>query len=148
MENIIVDLDGTIADISHRLHYIQDEVKQWDAFFKACTQDTPRENVVELLRILQEAYSGWPLDITVHIWTGRSDAVLKETVQWLKNHNIPYDWIKMRSDGDYRPDHELKQDWLDSAPFTPDLVLEDRTRVVDMWRSNGIECWQVNSGDF
>jgi len=32
----IFDIDGTLADVSHRLHYITGETKDWDAFFAAC----------------------------------------------------------------------------------------------------------------
>ena len=39
---IIVDIDGTIADCSHRLHYIKGEKKDWNSFFKAAGKDKPK----------------------------------------------------------------------------------------------------------
>ena len=33
MKAFIFDIDGTLADASHRLHHIQNGNKDWDAFF-------------------------------------------------------------------------------------------------------------------
>ena len=30
--DIIVDIDGTIADVRHRLHHVKDGKKDWNAF--------------------------------------------------------------------------------------------------------------------
>ena len=38
---IIVDLDGTVADLSHRLHHINGKHRNWDAFFAGVDKDTP-----------------------------------------------------------------------------------------------------------
>jgi len=60
--------------------------------------------------------------------------------------------LKMRQEFDYTPDQELKRKWLyelsqeDRARLV--AVLGDRQRVVDMWRSEGVTCFQVAPGDF
>lgn len=30
---VIVDIDGTVADLSHRIHFIEGEKKDWDSFY-------------------------------------------------------------------------------------------------------------------
>ena len=51
------------------------------------------------------------------------------------------------------PDDELKQHWLDTL-FPDDkkngilCVFDDRQKVVDMWRRNGVTCFQVDDGNF
>ena len=50
----IFDIDGTLADCSHRLHYISGEHKDWDAFYKECVNDKPIMGVIEVLWSLQE----------------------------------------------------------------------------------------------
>ena len=50
----IFDIDGTLADCSHRLHYISGENKDWDTFYKECVNDKPIMDVVEILWSLQE----------------------------------------------------------------------------------------------
>ena len=57
----------------------------------------------------------------------------------------------MRAEGDYRADDVVKGELLDrilADGYHPELVFDDRTRVVNMWRARGIMCAQVAEGDF
>ena len=59
--------------------------------------------------------------------------------------------IYLRSDSDYRPDTEVKAQMLDKMKaegWNPELVFDDRTSVVDMWREKGLRAVQVAPGDF
>ena len=49
MNCYIVDIDGTIADTEHRIHYITDGHKNWDAWHANARKDRPIEEVVDLL---------------------------------------------------------------------------------------------------
>jgi len=60
-------------------------------------------------------------------------------------------FLFLRGDDDYRSDEVFKKDVLDGLidnDIKPDLVFDDRNSVVDMWRRNGIPCFQVADGDF
>lgn len=142
---IIADLDGTIALIEHRRHFVEGKSKQWRRFFKACPDDSPNQPVIDLLKTMDAA------GYTIKIFSGRSDAVRNETVAWLKAHEVPYASLLMRKDGDFTPDEELKCHWLHSKPNLKNqihFVLDDRQKVVDMWRNQGLTCLQVAPGDF
>ena len=142
---VIFDLDGTLADISHRLHFIQQEKKDWDSFFNACLLDKPIIQTVDVARALYEA------GFVIEIWSGRSDRVRRETEEWLKRNNVRFHLMRMRSETDRRSDVVLKESWLHSITpkvMWPTLVFEDRSRVVEMWRKNGIRCFQVETGDY
>lgn len=56
----------------------------------------------------------------------------------------------MRADGDCRGDDVVKAEMLAEIQKTHDvfLVLDDRDRVVNFWRSTGLVCWQVSPGNF
>lgn len=145
---ILVDLDGTIALIEHRLHHVrkktQDEHVDWDAFFAACKDDSPNLPIIKIVRRLSD-------DMRIHIVSGRSDAVRAETIQWLKKNNVPFDNLIMRKAGDYTADDVLKERWLNDATIDADRVLcvfDDCQRVVDMWRRHGLTCLQVAHGEF
>ena len=50
-------------------------------------------------------------------------------------------------------DDKLKQIWLDDLFPKKDkdkivCIFDDRSKVVDMWRDNGLTCMQVAPGDF
>lgn len=137
---IVFDLDGTLCDITHRLHLIDGKgVKHWPSFYKSCVNDAPIQKMHELFREL-----AWHNHI--EIWSGRSDIALGETVDWLSRFNLSSAKLRLREDGDHRDDVDVKEAWL--ADARPDIVFEDRQRVVDMWRRHGIMCCQVAPGAF
>lgn len=138
----IFDLDGTLADISHRLHYIQGETKDWPTFFSQCDEDAPIWPVINTLKRLAEKSDIW-------IFTGRSDEVRSKTITWLTHYGIRFDKLLMRKAGDHRLDHVLKEEWLkENNTHLLIGVFEDRQSVVDMWRANGVFCFQVAEGKF
>ena len=148
---VISDLDGTIALIDHRRHWVEygkhlelsyDE--RWRRFFAECVNDLPNLPVILALKAL--ASSGYRIDIV----SARSDEVRKETEEWLKKHGVIYDTLRMRSFGDHTPDHELKEIWLLTEYNLDDIlvVFDDRDSVVRLWRSKGLTCFQVAEGNF
>lgn len=141
---VIFDLDGTLALIEHRRHFVEGPVKDWPAFFAACVDDEPNLPVIAMLQTLR--FAGY----RIAIWSGRSDEVQAQTLAWLETHiglrNIT---LRMRPAGDHQPDEKLKASWLAKVDKESILaVFEDRDRMVKMWRDNGIACFQVAPGDF
>lgn len=135
----VFDLDGTLADCSHRLHHL--ERKDWRAFFAACGED----GLIEHMRAVFWALAA--NDNRVEIWSGRSDECRAETEAWLDRHDIVPSALLMRTAGDHRPDDEVKREFLRGGGV-PDMIFDDRKRVVDMWRAEGIPCAQVADGEF
>lgn len=139
---VIFDLDGTLALTEHRAHFLEREKKDWRAFYAACDKDAPCHPVIRTLQAL------FATGADVEIWSGRSKEVWGKTLRWLEENGLGHIPVKMREEGDHRPDTVLKQEWLDACDVKPRLVFEDRASVVAMWRSNGIVCAQVAPGDF
>ncbi len=137
---VVFDLDGTLADITHRLHYIQEGNKDWDGFFRACIYDEPVKHAIRTLEALVSRGH------YVEIWSGRSKSVEDETRTWLAANGInPNRLVHMRPIGDHTRDVELKRSWLHKAAARPSLIFDDRQSVVDMWRQEGIPCFQVTA---
>jgi len=136
---VVFDLDGTIADITHRVHHVRGGNKNWDAFFAGCVDDTPNWPVVQSLKAHLAAGH------RVEIWSARSDVVRRETKEWLAAEAgiNPALLTHMRAAGDNTADVALKRYWLSQSADRPDLIYDDRQRVVDMWREEGIPCFQV-----
>ncbi|WP_174524826.1 hypothetical protein [Burkholderia glumae] len=156
----IFDLDGTLALIDHRRHFVEGRNKDWRAFFAACIDDAPNVPVIKTLQQLRASGA------EIWIWSGRSDEVRTETVKWLCENGCfggtcrtlpawPFgapERFRMRSAGDQRSDVELKSQWL-SEVEPPEYqrltaVFDDRDSVVAMWRAAGISCFQVAPGGF
>lgn len=147
--DIIVDIDGTLADCTHRLRHIQSEPKDWNAFFEACGDDAPIHTVINMVRGLARVSPN-----RVVFCTGRPERTRHKTVAWLSDW---LDWdraaidIYMRPDETHAPDNVVKRKILEKIRadgFNPVLAIEDRQQVVDMWRSEGLVCAQVAVGDF
>ena len=138
---VVFDLDGTLADDSERLAHLQEVPKNWKRYFERCAEDLP------VWPMIHAASAFWRAGWQVEIWTGRNDSCLDDTVQWLADHDVKYDDLRMRPAHDHRANHELKGEWLDQYPYPPELIFEDLPDMVAYWRSRGICCCQVADRD-
>ena len=144
---VIFDLDGTLALIDKRRDVsTKDNGKMdWSIFFDPdmVNLDDPNTPVITMANLLSSQYRIW-------ILSGRSDVTQQATIDWLAKHNVTYDHLVMRPQNLlYMPDNDLKQSWLDTIGIdNVAMVFDDRQQVVDMWRDNGLTCFQVAQGDF
>ena len=151
---IIFDLDGTLAIIEKRRIKAGSPTgdtptpskMNWDVFFDAdnIKLDEPNIPVIKMAQ-------------TFHT-----------TKQWLNDHDVPFDLLVMRPDkfkdeswpiasGNpatkamrFMPDEILKKEMLDTFVDKEDVLMtvDDRQKVVDMWRAEGLTCFQVAPGNF
>lgn len=154
MRTYIVDIDGTLANLSHRLHFIQKEPKKWDAFFDACDGDSPIQDVIDVIRAvgLWNHYGETATESACVVYlTGRPERVRFQTCDWLRKHHLPLGEIVMRKDGDHRPDTIAKKELLDrliSEGHQIAGVFEDRPSVVRTWRELGLTVFQMTHEEF
>jgi hypothetical protein len=163
---VLFDLDGTLADIDvRRSKSTKSNGKlDWDVFFDAnnIKLDKPNPPVIKMAQMFND--NGF----RVVIFSGRNDRSFDATVSWLKTNDVPHDLLVMRpdkfkdkswpiADGNpatpdmrFMPDDILKKKMLDTFVDINDvfLVVDDRNKVVDMWRSLGLSVFQVAPGDF
>jgi hypothetical protein len=141
----LFDIDGTIADCSHRLRYISDTPKDWRSFFAACRNDAPIPHIIDLALKLRATTA-------IVFVSGRSDECRVATEEWLLGNGLGYVGnLYMRKAGDHRDDDKVKAELLEQIladGFQPIMAFDDRDRVVKMWRDRGIPCAQVAAGDF
>jgi hypothetical protein len=144
--DIIVDIDGTLANGSHRQHLLNQIPKDWKTYQTLAHLDTVHQPIVDLVRNLYEY-----CEATIILCTGRGEQERKLTVAWLHANKIPFHYLYMRAEKDYRADDVIKLELLDKMieeGLNPSLVLDDRARVVAAWRRRGLTCLQVAEGDF
>ncbi len=139
---VIVDIDGTLADVQHRLHFIKGPGKRnWKQFFSRMSQDSPVEIVVRWVNNLAPEY----MAILI---TGRPEDYRADTEAWLKQHGVRYSKLLMRRAGDHRPDTIVKKELLDHVGRDRvAFVIDDRPPVCDMYRECGVRVFQVSSGE-
>jgi hypothetical protein len=142
-EIIIFDIDGTLADISERVHHIRRKPKNWNAFNEGMAKDKAIRSMVRLCNIL---YSS---GLYIVLCSGRNEKNRSETIAWLKAQGVNYHELLLRKDEDFRTDSIVKREILGTLDKSRILfVVEDRSRVVEMWRSEGLVCLQCAPGEF
>jgi phosphoglycolate phosphatase-like HAD superfamily hydrolase len=101
----VFDLDGTLADVRHRLHHLDRRPRDWESFFAAAPQDPPLPRGVAMAR---ESAA----ECEVRYLTGRPERCRRDTLDWLAAHGLPEGRVHMRRDGDRRPARRTKLDIL------------------------------------
>ena len=129
----VVDLDGVLADVRHRLHHLDSRPKDWDAFFAAAADDPvlPQGRAVVDRLVAQGQEVVW--------LTGRPERCRDDTEQWLRVNGLPEGRLHMRGDGDRRPARMTKLSVVRrlAADRTVSVVVDDDDMVVEALRQAG-----------
>ena len=150
---VIFDIDGTLADITHRVHLAQ--AKKFNEFFDAMVDDVPNGPIVALLNGILNTGS---LDTYLQViyCTGRPEkyrSVTQSFIDDIQRYSRDCPLLMRPNKQRSVPDYEIKQGMLDGIlnHVSKENILyavDDRQQVVDMWRSNGITCLQCAVGNF
>jgi len=132
----LVDIDGTLAHIpvGGRSPYDGSRVHE----------DILDRAVARLVNTLGDTNH-------ILVMTGRDEEYRTVTEKWLLDNNVRYDELHMRPLGDRRKDHVVKLELFNEHVrnrYAAQGVIDDRDRVVQMWRDNGIKCFQAQPGNF
>ncbi|MFE0703748.1 AAA family ATPase [Streptomyces sp. NPDC058872] len=133
---VMCDIDGTLALRVDRGPYD----------FGRCDRDLLNDSVRDALRAFRSAERD-----RIVLLSGRSEDHRALTEEWLARHEVPYDELWMRASGDGRGDDLVKAELFDAHVrhrYAVRVSLDDRDRVVALWRRMGLPTWQVNYGAF
>jgi len=141
-ECIIVDIDGTLA-------HIADGRSPYDA---SRAMNDSLDDAVSVITAMMYNHG-----YKVIILTGRHEEHRQVTEEWLEANGVAYDELYTRMEYDVdeagkRLDDSIVKERLYrdhvAARFNVKFVLDDRNRVVNMWRRIGLKCLQVAPGNF
>lgn len=133
---VVVDIDGTLALRNDRDPF------DWDRVLS----DKPNLAVITCVRALRDQ------GCEIVFVSGREEFLRELTLTWLDKHVGIEGRLLMRQTGDFRSDDTVKAEFIENGTIDPQkilLVLDDRDRVVRMWREQfGLVCFQVANGSF
>ena len=144
---VVFDIDGTLANCEHRLAFVRSKPKNWPAFDAGIPNDSVIAPVAAAFHALRDAGH----DIVFA--SGRNERSRAATVAWLDANGF---WdvathLYMRPADDFRGDDIVKREILATIVShfgrKPDMVFDDRPRVVRMWRDEGIFVFNVYQGE-
>jgi hypothetical protein len=139
---VLVDVDGVLADGSHRQHLLNGEKKRWQDFFRAISDDQPLLATVTLVDLISD-------DTLITLLTARPESIHDDTVAWLREYEIRWDLLIMRGHRDHGPSTEMKRlavEELRYAGFDPVLAIDDDQRNITMYEEENIPALYLHSG--
>jgi hypothetical protein len=137
----VFDIDGVVADVRHRLHFLATRPARWGDFFAAAGEDGPLEPGIA--RVRQASSAGHDI-----VWlTGRPEWLREVTRSWLAVHRLPNQHLIMRPNGDFRPARILKVEVLrrlDAGAGHIAEFVDDDPDVVASARAAGFPVTQAD----
>jgi phosphoglycolate phosphatase-like HAD superfamily hydrolase len=146
---VIFDIDGTLALNDKRC----DLATKFNGKFNFgifhepsnIKLDEPNYPVIKMIQLFKKD------GFNILIFSGRPDSLKEVTIEWLLKYEVPFDKLIMRDvPRHFMHDDILKKQMLDDHVDIDDVfcVVDDRQKVVDMWREIGLTCFQVAPGNF
>jgi phosphoglycolate phosphatase-like HAD superfamily hydrolase len=142
----VFDIDGVLADVRHRLHFLDARPRDWDAFFAAVGADAVLTQGVDAIR---DALAD---GLGVVYLTGRPERCRQDTVQWLHAHGLPVAEVLMRPDAERRPARLFKVAALRRLASHADVayLVDDDPEVADAVSAAGVPVrladWMARTG--
>ena len=123
---MVFDIDGVVADVRHRVHFVEQRPQDWGRFFAGAADDP-----------LSEVGADWARKAAAEhdlVWlTGRPEWLRPVTARWLDRHDLPAGPLVMRGNGDYRPARDYKLAELRKLSAREQIVVfvDDDPMVVE-----------------
>lgn len=150
MRVVIVDIDGTVAFMGKGKPGRRGPF-EWDRV----DEDDPNQPIIDLVNTLRSAGN------SIFFVSGRDESCREKTFAWLIKYGVAMggEPLLMRPSGDFRPDEQIKRElyereivnndrWPAGCRAEVSYVIDDRDKVVRMWRSLGLTVLQVADGNF
>jgi phosphoglycolate phosphatase-like HAD superfamily hydrolase len=128
----VFDIDGVVADVRHRLKYLDRRPKNWTRFFAAAGADPVLAEGVALANEYAADH--------VLVWlTGRPEHLRELTAAWLTAAGLPAELLFMRPANDRRPARDFKARTLARLARESPIaaVVDDDPEVVERLRALG-----------
>lgn len=141
---IVIDLDGTLANVDHRRHLVTGKHRDYNAFHALIATDPVNEWCKALIDGMYDRH------FNVEIVSARPYKYEATTRLWLQKHNVRFTNLNLlRPDGTNTPDQELKRDWVRKYGKEKILfVVDDREKVAKMWREEGLTVLHCAEGKY
>lgn len=142
----IFDVDGTLCDVRSVRKYVEPNnailnfKKDYARFHRESLGCPPHTQVAELARQLRSK------NIKILVVSGRQQRWMAITKQWLAKWEIEYDDLYLRSDKDFRPDVQVKEEIAETIyeKYDPIVAIDDRDDIITVWKRLEIPAVKVS----
>jgi hypothetical protein len=121
----VIDIDGVLADVRHRVPHLERRPPDWRAFFAAARHDTLLQQGYDVVLALAEVCE-------VVYLSGRPESIRRDTEDWLTRHGLADGEVHLRPRGDFRPARLFKVEVLRrlAARAPVSVVVDDDPDVI------------------
>lgn len=123
MKIAVIDIDGVVADVRHRLPMIETTPKDWDGFFAACSADPVLPQGLSLALNLAKEHR-------IIYLSGRPESCRESTQEWLNRVGAPPGELLLRAANDRRPARITKVEMLGRIEGEIAIVVDDNQAVL------------------
>lgn len=131
---IIVDLEGTLSNCSHRIHHRHN--KNYNMWNKLFPQDSVNEQMVRIIK------NHIMVNREIILCTAKSACEAKVVMEWMHKYNLLhlFDSFYYRDKDDNRLSVDVKKDILDKILNKWNVITayDDRSDICQMYLNNGI----------
>lgn len=121
----VIDIDGVLADVRHRVHHLERPSPDYRRFFAAAPRDALLREGSEVVHRLAEVCE-------IVYLSGRPEYCRDDTLDWFARHGLPAGELHLRPHRDYRPARLVKVEVLRRlqrrAPVS--VVVDDDPDVI------------------
>lgn len=157
MKYIVFDIDGVLADCSHRLKYIQGKDKDYAKFYS--DEEIMKDKIIEAgrkivdmlynLYTMEDFYRPTEFYGKIILLTGRSEICKEATRIWVSKNifeDLSLYSIIMRPKNDWRPAHEVKESLIEKHIGFENILFafDDDDKVNEMYKKHGVMCYKPN----
>ena len=128
---LLVDLEGTITDFSHRLKYLKTNKEKFNNEFK---NDEPDKDIIDFINSMYNNN----YNINIVIISSRREFFRKDSELWLRKNNVIFDELVMQRDKDKRTQIEYKFDYIKENKNKILLAIEDNEKMCSFLKQNFI----------
>lgn len=134
----VIDIDGVLADVGHRVHHLQGARKDWDGFFAAMDADPPHPEGLAVAGELAREH------VVIYL-SGRPERTRRTTQTWLDDHALPRGRLILRPDDDRRPARLFKLGELRALAAQGEvaLLVDDDVQVCRAARAAGFAVYEA-----
>jgi uncharacterized pyridoxamine 5'-phosphate oxidase family protein len=126
----IIDLDGTLVDVSSIRYLVEGKKKNFDQFHLDSAKCPPKNLVVKITQKLFE--NGFK----IFILSGRVEKYRELSVNWLSSYNIDFHELHLRKNNDFRDDVTVKKEMFENLKGNDFVVaIDDREKLRELWKS-------------
>ena len=130
----IVDLDGTLVDVTSIRYLVEGEKKNFNKFHESSAGCPANPTVAEFTRLL------FNRGFKIIIMSGRVERYSELSSKWLLSNNISFHELLLRKNDDFRPDVEVKRDLFRTLnSYKVQIAIDDRAGLRDLWKELGIQ---------